>query len=131
MNVPPWHVHRQAKCAKAGLNSFATPRDNVPVSHKHYIRQWRKFRGMTQEQLAERVGVVRAQLSKIETGARKYDQEFLELAAVALGCEITDLLGRDPTQPQSIMSIWDQVPAESRDQARAVLLTFAKTGTEG
>lgn len=102
------------------------------MSHtKHYIRQWRKFRGMTQEQLSERVGVVRAQLSKIETGVRKYDQEFLERAAVALDCEITDLVGRDPTQPLSIASIWDQVPEEQRDQARAVLLTFAKTGTGG
>jgi transcriptional regulator with XRE-family HTH domain len=62
----------------------------------HYIKEWRKHRGLTQEQLAERIGIARSYLTKIERGSRRYDQPFLEAAADALRCEPGDLIMRDP-----------------------------------
>ena len=95
----------------------------------HYIREWRKHRGLTQDQLAERIGIARSYLTKIETGKRRYDQPLLEAAAYALRCEPGDLITRDPTDPEGIWSIWDQLKPPERVRAIAVLR--ALTGTDG
>src|ERR1700720_909012 len=87
----------------------------------HYIREWRKHRGLTQEQLAERIGIARSYLTKIERGDRRYDQPFLEAAADALRCDPGDLIMRDPTGPESIWSIWDTLTLPERIRAVAVI----------
>lgn len=93
---------------------------------RQFIREWRKFRDLTQEQLAERMGVARSYVSHVEKGKRRYDQYFLEAAAIALNCTPADLIMRDPSQPGAIWSIWEQIPATERDQAAKVLQTFIK-----
>ena len=98
---------------------------------RHFIRQWRKHRGLTQEQLAERIGIARSYLTKIERGDRRYDQPFLEAAADALRCEPADLIVRDPTAPEGIWSIWEQLTPTERVQAVAVLRAIKGTGTHG
>ena len=60
----------------------------------HHLKAWRKYRGLTQEQLAERIGIARSYLTKIERGDRRYDQPFLEAAADALRCSVADLVTR-------------------------------------
>ena len=99
---------------------------------RQFIREWRKYRGLTQERLADRMGITRGYVSQVEKGVRRYDQHFLEAAAEALSCEPADLIMRDPTQPAAIWSIWDQIPPTRREQAARVLETFAvrKTGTD-
>ena len=97
----------------------------------HYIKEWRKYRGLTQEQLAERIGIARSYLTKIERGARRYDQPFLEAAADALRCEPGDIIMRDPSEPEGIWSIWDQLKPVERLQAMAVIRAIRATGTDG
>ena len=97
----------------------------------HYIREWRKHRGLTQEQLAERIGIARSYLTKIERGSRRYDQPFLEAAAEALRCEPGDIIMRDPTAADSIWSVWETLPPAQRLQALAVIKALRSTGTEG
>ena len=97
----------------------------------HYIREWRKHRGLTQEQLAKRIGIGRSYLTKIERGVRRYDQPFLEAAAEALCCEPGDIITRAPTDPEGIWSIWDQLKPLERVRAVAVLKAMRLTGTEG
>lgn len=100
------------------------------MGHKPiHLRGWRKHRHLTQEQLADRMGVDRTVLSRVERGIIGYTQGFLEAAAYALSCEPGDLLMRDPSQPDAIWSIWEQIPPEDRDRARAVLSAFANPGT--
>lgn len=96
----------------------------------HYIREWRKHRGLTQEQLAERIGIARSYLSKIESGARRYDQPFLEAAAEALRCDAGDIITRDPTDPEALWSIWDQLTPPVRRQAYAMIKALKATGTD-
>lgn len=98
---------------------------------RHYIRAWREHRGLTQEQFAERVGINRAYLSKIETGKRRYDQPFLEAAAEALRCAPADLLIRDPSDPDGIWSIWDNLAQAQRTQIVEIAKTIKRTGTDG
>lgn len=137
-NVPHGHFPRQAECDPVALNRVGTIWHNLwmakqKTKQRHFIREWRKFRGLTQEQLADRVGCDRSYVTKIETGKKRYDQPFLEKAAEALRCEPADLIMRDPTSPDPIWSIWDNIPKESRPQAAAVLQAFVakKTGTQG
>ncbi|RVH87765.1 XRE family transcriptional regulator [Sinorhizobium meliloti] len=98
---------------------------------RHYIRQWRKHRGLTQEQLASRMDVATSTISQLETGKQGYSQPMLENLADALGCQPADLLMRDPLREGSVWSIEDQlrsVPMERRNQIIAVVETLLKTG---
>ena len=101
------------------------------ASQRHYIKEWRKYRGLTQEQLAERIGIARSYLTKIERGARRYDQPFLEAAAEALRCDAGDIITRNPSDPESIWSIWDTLKPGERLQAIAVIRAIRSTGTGG
>lgn len=132
VNVPWGHVYGQAKCAVGVLPGAQGVCDNVPMAaHRHFIREWRKHRGLTQEQLAERIGISRPQLSKVEKGARKYDQAFLEAAAEELRCDVADLLVRNPMSPEAIWTIWDTLNPTERAQVVEVAKALKRTGTSG
>lgn len=61
------------------------------------IARLRMERGLTQAQLAERVGVALQQISRWETGGRNPGAKSLVKLAAALGCRIEDLLAQtDP-----------------------------------
>jgi len=96
---------------------------------KHRIREWRKYRGLTQEQLAERIGIARSYLTKIERGSRRYDQPFLEAAAEALRCSPSNLIDVDPTAPDGLWSILETLTVPERVQAVAVLRALKGVGT--
>lgn len=100
------------------------------AKQRHFIREWRLHRGLNQDQLAERIGISRPQLSKIEGNKREADLSLLEIIADALRCDVPDLIVRDPSKPESIWSIWDQIPATERERAVAVLQAFKRTGTD-
>jgi transcriptional regulator with XRE-family HTH domain len=91
------------------------------AEQRQFIKAWRKYRGLTQEQLAERIGIARSYLTKIERGDRRYDQPFLEAAAYALRCSPGDLITRDPTDSEAIWSIWENLTPPERIRAVAVL----------
>lgn len=98
------------------------------AKQRHYIKAWRKHRGLNQEQLAERIGVTQSFVSKIESGKQSPDLAFLEAASEALRCDIPDLIMRDPTAPGAIWSIWEQLDQSSRDQVVKIATTFKKAG---
>lgn len=99
--------------------------------HRTFIKAWREHRGLTQEQLGERVGVSHGYLSKIENGERRYNQEMLESIAEALNTDPASLLMRDPADPEGIWSVWENVPAVERTRAIEMLRVFTRTGTRG
>jgi len=102
-----------------------------PTLQRLFLKEWREHRHLTQEQLADRIGMSRPMVSKIERGLNPYSQAFLEAVAEALMCEPVDLLVRDPSKPEAIWSVWDSIPAADKPRAIAILKTFAgtKTGT--
>lgn len=98
---------------------------------RHYVREWRKYRGLTQERLAERTPFTTGAISQLETGRTKYTQDMLEALAEALQCTPADLLMRDPLREGSVWSIEDQLKRatpERRSQIIAVVETLLKTG---
>lgn len=70
------------------------------TQQRFYLREWRQFRQLTQEKLADRVGITKQHVSDLERSRRQYNQALLEAFAEALMCDPADLLVRDPTAPQ-------------------------------
>ncbi len=59
-------------------------------------------------------------LGRVEKGEVPYSQDLLEQLADMYGCEIADLLIRDPTDPEGMWSIWDRAQPAQRNQITAV-----------
>ena len=102
-----------------------------PKKPRHLIRQWRKYRGYSQERLAEIVGVTDGAISQLERGDTNYTQQMLEALAVALMCEPADLIMRNPTDSENIWSLWDKATPGQRRAIVAVAESLIRTGTEG
>ncbi len=56
------------------------------------LKRLRERRGLTQQQLADRVGAHRVTVAKLETGALRPGVDVLEGLAKALKVTVTDLL---------------------------------------
>ena len=98
---------------------------------RHFLREWRQFRGLSQEAAASRLELDRTTLSKIERGKVPYDQRLLEIAAEAYNCSPADLVMRDPSQANAMWSIWENLraaPAEDQRRVQAVVEAMLKTG---
>lgn len=74
-----------------------------------FLKEWRKANNLTQEAAASRLEVSRALLSKIENAKSPYTQQFMENAAAAYGCEVVDLIIRNPLVKDALWSIEDQL----------------------
>jgi transcriptional regulator with XRE-family HTH domain len=96
-----------------------------------FLKEWRAYRDLTQQQLAERLGTSKGYVSDLERGKRRYNQDVLERLAEELRCEPADLLMRDPTDPSGIWSIWDQASAADRPRIVSVIRAMIgdKTGS--
>jgi len=76
---------------------------NMPAkirSHKprarHFLREWRKARNLSQQALADKIGATKQSLSRIELHEQPYNQDTLELLAEALGTTPAGLLTGPP-----------------------------------
>lgn len=56
------------------------------------VRVWREYRGLTQQQVAEKAGISKPYLSQLETGQRKGTTEVLSAVARALDVSLEDLV---------------------------------------
>ncbi len=68
---------------------------------KNNIRELRKKRGLTQQQLAEKLGISQVHLGRLETNARSMDLEQVEKISAALGVKPYELLPQE-WQPEEI-----------------------------
>lgn len=80
-----------------------------------YIAEWRESRGLSQQQLADRLGTSDVTISRWETKARQPDLKAQAALAEALDIDVFDLR-RHPDQPSADALLRDQ-PQEVRDQA--------------
>jgi transcriptional regulator with XRE-family HTH domain len=105
----------------------------------HFFRQWRKACGLTLEQAADRIerasearatnaanfsralSMTHATLSRVERGRLPYSQGLLEILAEVYRTDRASLIMRDPSEPEGLWSIWEQLRPTERRQALAVL----------
>ena len=106
------------------------PKKNL---RKTFIREWRKNKNLTLDQLVDRLLVMygyettSATVSRTEKGLQAYTQPFLEAVADALGCEPADLIMRTPEADQDIRLVWSQLSPENRVKALEII-KLLKTG---
>lgn len=97
-------------------------------SARHFLRQWRKFRGYTLEQAAERVGMTHQNLGKIERGRVPYNETLLDILADVYRTDKGSLIMRDPSRHDPLWSIYDQLaPPERQRLVERVEQEFKKT----
>lgn len=101
-----------------------------------FLREWRQHRGLTQQQLADRMMIDdtgrsadKGQISRWENQTRGITLEVQSALATALNIEIADLF-RDPAQP-SADELLRRASPELKRQAFAVIETLLRTGTHG
>lgn len=63
------------------------------------IKKFRKEKGLTQKELADRVGISGAFMSLIEKGTNNPSEENLQKIADVLDVSVNDLITKDPSSP--------------------------------
>lgn len=101
----------------------------MPTRQPTYLREWRKHRRMSQEEACQRLDIKQGTLSKIERGELPYNQDFLEQAAQAYGCDASDLLAINPLQVDSLRAVFSELqsaPEPLQRQALSVISALLK-----
>jgi transcriptional regulator with XRE-family HTH domain len=93
---------------------------------RHFIKEWRDYRQLTQEQVADRIGVSATTFGRIEGNKIPYNQDFLELAADALRCEPWDLLHRDPNKEGDVVDLMRHLSDRQREEAAEYIRFLAQ-----
>lgn len=95
-----------------------------------YFKEWRKFRSLTQEQVAERIGTTKTRVTLKERQLEPYDEAYLEALAEALTTDPASLLMRNPLDGEGIWSIWERAKPGEREQIERVVkaMVLKKTG---
>lgn len=96
---------------------------------RYFFREWRKYRGLTQAQLSERVDMTESSISQLESGKQGFTDATLEVFASALMCSPGDLLMRNPMDATAPWSLFETLKPAERRQAIAVIEALKKTGT--
>jgi len=67
------------------------------MAKTHFIREWRNFRGLSQDQVGQLVSRDHSSIGKLENGKTRYTEETLIEIAKALRVTPGELLDIDPT----------------------------------
>lgn len=92
-----------------------------PERPRYYFKEWRKRAGLTQEQLADRIGVTPSSISQLENGKQGFTDTTLEALAFALNCTPSDLLGRNPFKEGQVIDILELLRDRDPDLVRRVI----------
>jgi len=115
------------------LTPHCRPSHKVKVDKNagpNHLKAWRELRGMTLEQLADKVDTSPGMISMLESGDRGLSAKWLRRLAPALKTTPGHLLEHDPRDLDTdILDIWSHISLRDREQARRVLRSFVKTGT--
>lgn len=96
----------------------------------NYLRAWRLFRKLTQEQLAEKVGTNANMIQYLETGERGLSAKWLRRLAPALDTTPGMILEHDPEELDSdVIDIWARAGERERRQIAEIAKAVLKTGT--
>lgn len=87
------------------------------------IRELRKDRGLTLEQLASKIGVSTPHLSEVERGKKNLNNHLIERLALALGVPHSDLIGEP--EPEDELTRLRRTLAALSESDRARVESFA------
>lgn len=117
--------HRQGISGAITFPAMRPPPPNPvarPKPRPTFLAKWRAHRGLSQEELADKIGQTQGMISQLENGHSNYTGETLELLARALDCEPWELLARDPTTADEVTDeLWAAWPGLTDEQRAAVV----------
>jgi len=110
-------------------DAFDAVCDNATMpGERNYLRQWREKAGLSQDELAERVGTTKSVISLLENEKRPLSSKWLRKLAEALGTTPGRILDVDPEETNAdILDIWDHIRV--KDRATAIRVLRSLTGT--
>lgn len=97
----------------------------IQIRRPILLRAWRIHKNITQEQLAENVGMTKGHVSQLESGKQRYNQDHLETIGGFFQIDPIELIARNPNDPENILVVWNRIPKEDRAIAIRVLNQFA------
>ena len=109
-HIPPGYAYRVVEGIPATGHSVAVQN----------LRRIRDARGLTQSQLAEKVGANQATISKIERGDEGVTLGMINRIAKALGVAPVTLFGLPDIQQRAIEAL-DRMPPDQQEAAAVVL----------
>lgn len=93
----------------------------------HFLKEWREFRRLTQEQLAELADTDKSVISLLESGSRGLSDKWARRLAPHLGTTPGFLLDHDPNDlDTAFLEAALGVSRESRAQVMEILKTFKR-----
>lgn len=92
---------------------------------RHYLKEWREYRNLTQEQVAGRLDIDRSTLSRVENMRIPYSQELIEAAAEAYGCEPWDILNVNPLVERDVIDL-TRLLRDASPEDRAAIEGYVK-----
>lgn len=103
---------------------------NMATEERNYLQQWREFRKLSQEQLADKVGTTKSVISLLENQKRPLSDKWLRKFADALDTTQGRILDTDPNSARAeYLDLWDH-KLRKEDQARALRVLRSLTGTD-
>lgn len=94
-----------------------------------FIKEWREYRGLSQEALGERLETSGGSISRIENGSQPYTQDTLEALAHALMTTPASLLIRNPKDQDAIWELMEQGKPTQIEKLTEYADFLKKTGT--
>ena len=115
-------------CAPWQFVGMAKQDKNAGPNH---LKAWRDYRGMSQSELAEKVGTNANMIGYLETGERGLSAKWLRRLAPALKTTPGMLLDHDPSELDAdILDIWGSADQRQRRQISEVARALLRTGTD-
>lgn len=97
----------------------------------NYLREWRLFRGLTQQQLATKVSTNANMIQYLESGERGLSAKWLRRLAPALDTTSGMILDHDPeTLDDDVIEIWATASNREKRQIADIARALVKTGTD-
>jgi transcriptional regulator with XRE-family HTH domain len=116
-NQPSWHIQRMKDQDKNG--------------GPNYLRDWRAYRKLTQQELADAVGTNANMIQYLESGERGLSAKWLRRLAPVLDTTPGMILDHNPNELDSdVVDIWATASARQKRQLSDVARALVKTGTD-
>ena len=97
----------------------------------NHLRDWREFRGLSQQELASACDTTQHQIAYLESGERGLSAKWLRKLSVALDTTPGMILDHNPKDLDSdIVEIWATASSRQKRQLAEIAKTILKTGTD-
>jgi len=95
-----------------------------------YFKEWREWKGWTQQELADRMETTKQTVSRVESGKRPWSKDYLESFSYVIGCpRPEDPITCPPGTPRTLDDMLRDAPPEVRQEViEFVRFKMAKFG---